>query len=271
MRSVSRVMQPPKQRARCAMAAIALALSACKAEVDLHTGLTDAEANHVVAVLRDDGVAASKRPGKNGVSVSVPEAAISRANEVLSAQGLPHRPAVRMGEVFKKEGLISSPLEERARFIYALSQELEATLAQIDGVLVARVHVVLPEKVGPGEPVQPPSAAVFIKHRASLEPDAISFRVRQLVARSVPGMGEHALDRVSAVFVVADEVPERRPQPAGWGAPLWIAIAAALAVAGAGLAYAARKSKAGWRGWRGLREPGQAASATVTEPARAAG
>lgn len=187
-------------------------LTGCSSDIDLHTGLSDAEANQVIATLRDDGVQARKRPGKAGVAVSVPEADIARATAVLSVHGLPHRTAPRMGDVFKKEGLISSPLEERARYVYALSQELETTLTQIDGVLVARVHVVLPEKVAPGEPVQPPSAAVFIKHLPSLEPDAIGFRVRQLVARSIPGMGSQAIDKVSAVFVAVDPLPER-PQP----------------------------------------------------------
>jgi len=198
---------------RCAALGMLLMLAACKNEIDLHTGLTDADANQVVAALRGDGVQATKRTSKTGVTVSIPETDISRATAVLSAQGLPHHPAARMGDVFKKEGLISSPLEERARYISALSQELETTLAQIDGVVVARVHVVLPEKVAPGEPVQPPSAAVFIKHLPSLEPDAIGFRVKQLVARSIPGMGAQALDRVSAVFVVADAVPQRAPEP----------------------------------------------------------
>ena len=78
-----------------------------------------------------------------------------------------------LGDTFRKEGVISTPLEERARYIYALSQELEATLSNIDGVIVARVHVVLPERVAPGEPVQPASASVFIKHDPRLEPDSI--------------------------------------------------------------------------------------------------
>lgn len=229
-------------RLRTAIVALALALGGCKAAVDLHTGLTDAEANRVVTALREDGVKAAKRTDKGGVVVTVPEGDLARATAVLSAQGLPHRAAARMGEVFKKEGLISSPLEERARYVYALSQELETTLGQIDGVVVARVHVVLPEKVGPGEPVQPPSAAVFIKHLPSLEPDAIGFRVRQLVARSIPGMGAQALDRVSAVFVTAEGVPERRaPPPDRMGAVWWMAALLTLAAAVAAGFVAQRK------------------------------
>lgn len=205
--------------ARLLVIAMMVLLAGCRSEVDLHSGLTDSEANRVVTALRDDGISAQKRSVKEGVVVSVPEADLARATAVLQARGLPHRAAARMGDVFKKEGLISSPLEERARYVYALSQELEATLAEIDGVVVARVHVVLPEKVAPGEPVQPPSAAVFIKHLPSLDPDVIGLRVRQLVARSIPGMGAQAVDRVSAVFVVSDGVPKRPvvpPSSTGW-------------------------------------------------------
>src|SRR5205085_2249633 len=188
------------------------------------------------------GMEAEKSPGKDGmVSIAIEAGEVGRAMDLLRSKGLPRERHAGMGQVFKKEGLISSPLEERARYIYALSQELEATLAQIDGVVVARVHVVLPEKVGPGEPVQPPSAAVFVKHLPSLEPDAISFRVRQLVARSIPGMGEHALDRVSAVFVVADGVPERRLEPAGSSMLIWFVVTVVLAAVAAGIAFALRK------------------------------
>ncbi|WAC74590.1 type III secretion inner membrane ring lipoprotein SctJ [Roseateles sp. SL47] len=213
-------------------------LTGCRTEVDLHSGLADSEANRVVTALRDDGIAAQKRSTKEGVVVSVPESDLARATAVLQARGLPHRAAARMGDVFKKEGLISSPLEERARYVYALSQELEATLAEIDGVVVARVHVVLPEKVAPGEPVQPPTAAVFIKHLPSLEPDVIGLRVRQLVARSIPGMGAQAVDRVSAVFVVSDGVPKRPLPPPTSTSWVWTALGglmALLVLVGAGL------------------------------------
>ena len=98
---------------------------------------------------------------------------IGRAVRTLEAAGLPRVARATLGDTFRKEGVISTPLEERARYIYALSQELETTLSNIDGVIVARVHVVLPERVAPGEPVQPASASVFIKHDPRLDPDNI--------------------------------------------------------------------------------------------------
>ncbi|MFH7423056.1 EscJ/YscJ/HrcJ family type III secretion inner membrane ring protein, partial [Pseudomonas syringae pv. tagetis] len=74
------------------------------------------------------------------------------------------------------------------RYIYALSQELEASLSQIDGVIVARVHVLLPERIAPGEPVQPASAAVFIKHYASHEPDSVRGRIKHIVAITITAL-----------------------------------------------------------------------------------
>lgn len=135
---------------------------------------------------------------------------MNRAVRVLNAAGLPRQSRASLGDIFKKEGVISTPLEERARYIYALSQELEATLSQIDGVIVARVHVVLPERIAPGEPVQPASAAVFIKHSAALDPDSVRGRIQQMVASSIPGMSTQSAEskKFSIVFVPAAEFQE---------------------------------------------------------------
>ncbi|WP_062389034.1 type III secretion system inner membrane ring lipoprotein SctJ [Pseudomonas abietaniphila] len=184
-----------------------LLLSGCSDETDLFSGLSEQDANDVIANLADQHIDARKRSEKTGVAISVPTRDINRAVRVLDAAGLPRRSRTSLGEIFKKEGVISTPLEERARYIYALSQELEATLSQIDGVIVARVHVVLPERVAPGEPVQPASAAVFIKHTPALDPDSVRGRIQQMVASSIPGMSSEPLDakKFAIVFVPAAE------------------------------------------------------------------
>jgi type III secretion protein J len=203
-------------------------LTGCKETIDLQAGLTDIEANEIVASLHDDGIAAKKRTTKDGVAVSIQEQDLPRATAVLNARGLPHRREQRLGDVFKKEGMISTPMEERARYISALSQELESTIAQIDGVVVARVHVVLPEKMAPGEPLQPPTAAVFVKHTAALDPDLISSRVRQLVARSIPGLGAQSIDKVTVVFVPAVEPAKPRDDGTATSIQTVLAVVAAL-------------------------------------------
>ena len=180
--------------------------------MELHGRLSEQEANEVIAELADKQISAEKSTSKNGVSVRVAAQDISRAINSLTAAGLPRTARSTLGDIFRKEGVISTPLEERARYIYALSQELEATLSNIDGVIVARVHVVLPERVAPGEPVQPASASVFIKHDPRLEPDSIRARVRRMVSSSIPGMTT-ALDnaqKLTVVFVPATAYQEQQ-------------------------------------------------------------
>ena len=194
------------------MLSLALLLSGCGESVELHRQLSEQDANEVIAELADKHIRAQKIPAKDGVTVRVNASDISRAVRTLEAVGLPKVARATMGETFRKEGVISTPLEERARYIYALSQELEATLSKIDGVIVARVHVVLPERVAPGEPVQPASASVFIKHDPRLEPDSILGRVRRLVASSIPGMttAVENSQKLTVVFVPSTAYQEQQ-------------------------------------------------------------
>lgn len=183
-------------------------LSACGDRMELHRALSEQDANEVLAELASKHIDAQKRLDKTGVSVLVPTQDISRAVRALEAVGLPRHSRSSLGDVFRKEGVISSPLEERARYIYALSQELEQTLSQIDGVVVARVHVVLPERIAPGEPVQPASAAVFIKHTADFDPDSVLPRIQRMVASSIPGMANANQQKLAVVFVPAQRFKE---------------------------------------------------------------
>ncbi|MCF5721592.1 type III secretion system inner membrane ring lipoprotein SctJ [Pseudomonas syringae] len=189
-----------------------LILAGCGESVELHRQLSEQEANEVIAELADKQIRAQKVAAKDGVVVRVRANDIGRAVRTLEAVGLPKVARSTLGDIFRKEGVISTPLEERARYIYALSQELEATLSKIDGVIVARVHVVLPERVAPGEPVQPASASVFIKHDVRLDPDNIQPRVRRMVASSIPGMAS-ALEntqKLTVVFVPATAYQEQQ-------------------------------------------------------------
>ena len=119
-------------------------LGGCKTE--LYSNLVESDANTMLAILLNHDIQAEKKfdPKASSYILRVDEDRISQAVTLLKEQGYPREKVSSLGELFKKDGLVSSPLEERARFIFALSQSVQETLSQIDGVLVARVHVVLP-------------------------------------------------------------------------------------------------------------------------------
>jgi type III secretion protein J len=177
-------------------------LCACGNEVPLQASMNDADANEALTLLKRSGVSVSKVRAKDGVTLLVREEQLARAGELMRAAGLPKRTLSNLGLMFKKEGMISTPLEERARYLHGLSQELEYTLAQIDGVITARVHIVLPERVAPGEPVQPSSASVFIKHNVPFDEDMVVPRVRRMVSNSIPGLGDDPSSRKLSVVLV---------------------------------------------------------------------
>lgn len=177
-------------------------LTACETRVELISSVSESEANEALAALLDGGIKAGKIPGKEGmVSLDVAQGEVSKAIGILRVEGLPRERYAKMGEVFRKEGLISSPLEERARYIWALSQEISATVSQIDGVVKARVHVVLPERSAGGDPSLPSSAAVFIKHKAGVNLEESVSQIKRLVANSIPGLNG---EKVSVILIASN-------------------------------------------------------------------
>jgi type III secretion protein J len=237
---------------RAAALLACVALAACGGRVDLLGAVPEDEANEVLAALLEAHITADKVPGKEGaVGVRVDGAQVGRALEVLRAKALPRERFDGMGKVFKKEGLISSPLEERARYIYALSQELSSTLSKMDGVLAARVHVVLPERGSAGESGVASSAAVFIKHQDGYNLEIVQPQIRRLVTNSIPGLTP---ERVSVIFVASQARPgaEAAPQPVLFGATLGADSGGMLGTLIVVLALVALAALAGlgWTVWR---------------------
>ena len=169
--------------------AAALLLAGCDKETTLHSGLEERQANLVMAALLDAGITCSKEPGEEGTwNVMVSEQKFARAVNLLEQQGLPRRSHMGVGEVFKKTGMISSPSEERIRFMDALAQDLARTISMIDGVVDARVHVVLPENDPFARNAQPSSAAVAIRSRWDADVTDIVPSVKGLVKNAIEGL-----------------------------------------------------------------------------------
>ncbi|HSJ01068.1 MAG: type III secretion system inner membrane ring lipoprotein SctJ [Verrucomicrobium sp.] len=166
-----------------------LVLVSCAKQVPLFSDLREEEANEVMAALMDRAVDCTKVPGKEDKwALQVKSEDFSFAMQTLQAMGLPKQSFQRMGEIFQKSGLVSSPTEERIRFIYALGQELSETFMQIDGVVSARVHIALPDTDPLAEETNPASAAVFIKCRPGYNLANNTQDLKNLVTRSIEGL-----------------------------------------------------------------------------------
>lgn len=171
--------------------ALLACLFAAGCQTQLYGDLQEKEANAVVAALQEAAIEAEKRPGGEGMyAVFVDQADIARAMRVLEAAALPRRHYDDLGTVFGKGAMFSTPLEEKARYLYAIQEDLSKTISAIDGVLEARVHLVLPEMDQLGRSVQTPSAAVFVKHFDDERHDPVNRRleIRRLVAAGVPNL-----------------------------------------------------------------------------------
>jgi type III secretion protein J len=208
--------------ARISGVLLALAIAGCGGSVELLSNINEREANEVVGVLSESDIKVTKLPGKDGaVNLTVDQSQVARAISVLSAEGMPRERRATMGDVFRKEGLISSPLEERARYLWALSQELSETISQIDGVLRSRVHVVLPERSTGGEAALPSSAGVFVKHRRNVNLEESVPQIKRLVASAIPGL---SVEKVSVVLVpaTAQTQPQAAAKASAAASPLMI-------------------------------------------------
>ena len=184
----------------------AFLLAGCDKETTLHAGLEEHQANLVMAALIDAGISCHKAPGEEGTwNVMVSEPRFADAVNLLEQKGLPRRAHMGIGEVFKKTGMISSPSEERIRFMDALAQDLARTISMIDGVVDARVHVVLPENDPFARNALPSSAAVAIRSRWDADVTDIVPSVKGLVKNAIEGLQHEKI----MVTVFRDSPPRK--------------------------------------------------------------
>ena len=187
-------------------AALALLLAGCDKEATLFSGLAESQANAALAALLESGIAATKAPGDEGTwNVMIGEKDFAEAATLCERRGLPRRTFNGVGVVFKKTGMVSSPSEERIRFMDAIAQDLSQTISMIDGVVDARVHVVLPENDPFAKNTLPSSAAVALRSRWYADLTEAIPQVKSLVKNAIEGL---AYEKIS-VTVFKDPPPRK--------------------------------------------------------------
>lgn len=180
------------------LALCALFLVGCRTE-DLYNNLSESDANTILGLLLARDIQAAKRSGKDALfSVVVPRNQFAKAVELLKWYGIPQESFNGVGKVFSKSGIVSSPTEEKIRFMYALSQDIAETLSHLDGIVTSRVNLVLPKNDPYTETTTPSSASVFLKCRPGFDSASLLPQIKALVMNSVEGL---AYDRISVTIV----------------------------------------------------------------------
>ncbi len=176
----------------------------------LYHKLSEKEANEFIVRLNAAGISAEKElePSDRNPTwkVLVEKERLGAAFQVLDLYGLPRKPGHGIEAVYPPGGLIPGQYEEKAKFLHAMTGELEMTLEAIDGVVDAHVHVVLPEedvlrddsKDGTNRAPRP-TASILLKYI----PDAkdkkpySDLEIKQLVWRAVEGL--QGMDDITVV------------------------------------------------------------------------
>ena len=189
----------------------AFAFCALGCNVPVQFGLDENAANEVVTALERANIAASKAKEEGGgnepafmVTVTN-DGDVRRAIELMRNLGLPRTKRSGLAEMYGQPSLVPSATEERARFLKALGNDVERTLETIDGVVSARVHLVLPESDPLSADTKPRVAAqagVLIKTRAGVTIPLKESDVQRLVAGAVSGL------QPSSVSVVVTAAPD---------------------------------------------------------------
>jgi type III secretion protein J len=202
-------------RIRLLLIASVILVAGCSRTV-LFSELDERQANQVEGALLAANIDADKEPSdsKKGWKVMVERDDFPQAVELLHAQGLPRPSFDTLGTVFKKEGFVSSPLEERARYLYALSQELEHTIATLDGVIAARVHIALPQHDALEQNPKSASASVVITARPGTPVLDYETKIKAIVKDSVEGLDDANKITVT-FFATSADVPAVPPRADG--------------------------------------------------------
>jgi len=237
----------------------ALLLLGC--DETLYEDLSQREANQIVSALRQAGIDAARRSSAEGLfSVAAPADDFAEAIAILERLGLPAQRFDSMADVFAGDGMLSSPLQERARLAYALSQELTQSLIAIDGVVDARVHLTLSRAKPLANEEVPATASVLLNHRPDFDVEAAVPDVKFLVAKAVPNLSYRDVTVVSMpqhTWPLEVQDVGAEPLTMGFGMSeghrfLWMGAATLLLLSTAGAALAVHRQAllerlASWR------------------------
>ncbi|MDX2235614.1 MAG: flagellar basal-body MS-ring/collar protein FliF, partial [Hyphomonadaceae bacterium] len=130
----------------------------------------------------------------DGTTIMVPRSKVLSARLMLSEDGLPSRGSVGYEIFDRQDALGATQFQQNINRLRALEGELARTIASIQGVERARVHLVLPEKQLFAQERDHPTASIVLSVAGGALSAGQVRAVRNLVASAVPGL---AVNRVT--------------------------------------------------------------------------
>jgi flagellar M-ring protein FliF len=163
--------------------------------VPLYSDLAHRDAAEVAEALRAGGIPYRIDPASG--AVGVPAASVHDARLSLATKGLPRGSAQGFELIQQEQGFGTSQMIEGARYQHALETELARTIASLQPVATARVHLAVPKASAFSRSASSASASVMVELRGgrNLEPEQVAAIVH-LVAASVPGMERQSVSVV---------------------------------------------------------------------------
>lgn len=152
----------------------------------LFSGLDLEEAAEITNKLETANVKYTLEGG--GSAIFVDRAKVDQARMMLTEQGLPTRGSVGWEIFDKTDTLGETSFVQNIKKVRALEGELERTIASIDMVQSARVHLSIPDRPLFQRDTEKPKASVVLKITGNTMNKEKVRAVQNLVAMSVPGL-----------------------------------------------------------------------------------
>ncbi len=182
----------------------------------LYSGLGGSDAGAVIEYLKSEKI--PYRVSEAGGNIEVASSRLYETRMALAGRGIPQGGGVGF-EIFDKQTLGMTDFVQRLNYQRALQGELARSIAELDSVESARVHLAMPERSLFVSEERRPSASVVLKLRPgrTLAPEQIA-GVVHLVAASVEGLrpGDVTVVDVNGQVLSHDEA-EQDPRSSGKG------------------------------------------------------
>jgi len=150
----------------------------------LYTGLSDQDGASIIAAL--DQLSIPYQLAAGGTAIMVPETSVYETRLKLAGQGLP-KSADAGFEILDNQKFGTSQFVEQVNYVRAMEGELAKSIASIEQVKSARVHLAIPKQTAFAREQENPSASVVVAlYPGRLLDTTQTAAIGRLVSSSVP-------------------------------------------------------------------------------------